>query len=300
MLLTHRVEHEDSGHKAVDVLCRRTGMSRLMAKRIRLHGKLTCNGRFHRMIDPVQAGDLLVAELPSHSDKRHSLRPLSQAPLIYQDDWLIVVAKPTQMVIHPTYLHHTGSLTDLLSDLPLHPVTRLDRDTSGAVLIAMNGHAHHVLSSGFMAKRYIGLVHGKMRARWGLIQAPISRHPQSIMLRQVKPDGARALTRWECLRYFAKDDVSLLRFQLLTGRTHQIRVHCQALGHPLLGDGLYGIAETEQAGILDRQIGRQALHAAQIEFEHPVSRQHLRLTAPLPEDMRQLLRQLDQRSRVSD
>ena len=289
---------EDDGCRAVDVLCRRTGMSRLMAKRIRIHGRLTCNGRFQRMIDRVRPGDVLEASLPSEKEKPVSIRDIPDAPFVYRDQWLLVVAKPPGMVIHPTYLHHEGSLTHQLSDLPLHPVIRLDRDTSGAVLIALNGHAHHVLTQNKMEKLYIGLVHGKMRGRLGLIQAPIGRVAGSIMLRQVSADGAPAYTTWQVIRYYPEADVSLVRFKLLTGRTHQIRVHCRSIGHPLVGDGLYGWLETNRATLLDRLIGRQALHAAQLRFIHPETFRHIRVAAPFPEDFRQLLRKVAQEKKT--
>ena len=215
----------------------------------------------------------------------------------FLDDWLMVVSKPAGMVTHPTYLHEKGSLTSSLADYPLHPVSRLDRDTSGLVLIARNGHAHHVIASNPMKKTYLGLIHGRLPGGAGLISLPIRRSENSIMLREVHPDGAEAQTRWRELFYFAKSDVSLVSFELLTGRTHQIRVHCKASGVPLIGDGLYGWpGDPEKAGQpgseLDCQIGRQALHAASLSFLHPVSGNIIKLTAPLPSDFISLLQTL--------
>ena len=292
MQVSCQVSAADNGHRAVDVLCRQTGMSRLMAKKIRLYGSLTCNGTHHRMIDPVHTGDILVASLSSEAKKPASLREVPGAPLIYKDNWLIVVAKPTNMVIHPTYLHHEGSLTHLLSDLPLHPVIRLDRDTSGAVLIALNGHAHYVLSQNAMEKYYIAIVHGKPDQDTGLIDAPIGRTDGSIMLREVRPDGDAAQTAYEVIRYYQSHDVTLMRFRLLTGRTHQIRVHSRHIGHPLVGDSLYGYMGTNKESEIDGQIGRQALHAAVLVFTHPESFEPVRITAPFPDDFRHLLKYL--------
>lgn len=291
---------EDHGRRAVDVLCHRTGMSRLMTKRIRLYGQLTRNGLPCRMVDAVEAGDSLIAVYDSQPGQPRDIRPVAGVEVRYQDDWLLLVSKPAGMVVHPTYLHARGSLTDLLADCPLHPVSRLDRDTSGIVMIARNGHAHHVLTSLPMQKIYVGLVHGRLPRTGGLVDAPIGRSPDSIMLRQVRADGAEARTRWSVLAYYAAADVSLLRFELLTGRTHQIRVHCQHLGHPLLGDGLYGIsadavllaersARAPLAVCLDRQLGRQALHAASLTFHHPLDQRLMQITAPLPADLRQVL-----------
>ncbi|HAL74699.1 MAG TPA: hypothetical protein DCM45_06385 [Clostridiales bacterium] len=299
MHLYYQVKPEDHGRRAVDVLIRQTGMSRLMSKKVRLYGHLTCNGMAHRMIDPVRAGDILVAIYQPHVEQGGVLNEVPGVSVRYLDDWLLVVSKPAGMVTHPTYLHETGSLTSSLADYPLHPVSRLDRDTSGLVLIARNGHAHHVISQNPMHKIYLGLIHGRLPEKIGLIDAPIQRSTGSIMLREVHADGAEAKTRWRELHYFAGSNVSMVSFELLTGRTHQIRVHCRHMNCPLIGDGLYGWTAdpnlADQAGsYLDRFIGRQALHAASLDFYHPISGLTIHLTAPLPDDFRQLLRLLYQ------
>jgi 23S rRNA pseudouridine1911/1915/1917 synthase len=307
MRLTYEVLPADDGQRAVDVLTQRTGMSRLMAKKIRLYGRLLRNGEPHRMIDTVHSGDLLEASyqqdvLTSFSDVP-KLNVVLDAPICYEDAWLIVINKPANLVTHPSYLHEARSLTSLLADQPLHPVTRLDRDTSGVVLIALNGHAHHVLSSHPMRKVYLAALHGRLPAPAGLIQAPIRRSQNSLMLRETHPDGAAAKTLWRELHYFEHSDVSLVRFELMTGRTHQIRVHCQAVGCPLIGDGLYGHSARRQApdqiaehspGKLDEVIGRQALHAASILFRHPISGDPIVVTAALPVEFRRLLQALCQ------
>ena len=300
MHLTYRALPEDHGQRAVDVLIRQTGMSRLLSKKIRLYGQLTCNGQAHRMIDPVRAGDVLVAIYQPSPGHGGVLNTVPGVDVRFLDDWLLVVSKPAGMVTHPTYLHETGSLNSSLADYPLHPVSRLDRDTSGLVLIARNGHAHHVISQNPMDKIYLGLVHGRIPGASGLIDAPIRRSAGSIMLREVHPDGAVAKTRWRELHYFEKSDVAMISFELLTGRTHQIRVHCRHAGCPLIGDGLYGWPSDPEkdhgpGSDLDRLIGRQALHAASLRFIHPISASPVRLTAPLPEDYLNLLRQLYRR-----
>ena len=304
MHLVYQATADDQGHRAVDVLIRRTGMSRLMSKKIRLYGQLTCNGAAHRMVDPVRAGDVLIAVYLASPDHPAVLNNVPEVLVRYLDDWLLVVSKPAGMVTHPTYLHETGSLTSSLADYPLHPVNRLDRDTSGLVLIARNGHAHHVIASRPMQKTYLGLVHGRMPELSGMIDLPIRRSEGSIMLREVHQDGVEARTKWRQLRYFERSDLSLLQFELLTGRTHQIRVHCQASGCPLVGDSLYGwLADPEKAAAPDcepdRQISRQALHAASLSFAHPISGQILHLTAPLPVDFRSLLNSLYQHERAT-
>lgn len=291
MEIIYLVTAQDHGVRAVDVLISRTGMSRLQTKRIRLYGELLNNGKPWRMIDPVAAGDQLVARTREENLPKVPLRQPSEIGFIYQDEWLVVLNKPAGLVVHPTYLHERGTLTDLLSDQPLHPVSRLDRDTSGLVLIARNGHAHYVITQHPMRKIYWGLIHGRMKDRQGLIDAPIGRAPGSIMLRQVTPDGAPARTLYQEVHYFPHNDISAVRFELLTGRTHQIRVHCQSIGHPLIGDGLYGRLENN-ATELDLKLGRQALHALSLTFQHPLSGESLTLRAPLPQDLWLILHNL--------
>ena len=302
MILTCIIGPREHGQRAVDVLIRQAGMSRLMTKKVRLYGRLTCNGLDHRMIDPVYTGDILAAIYQPRPGIVDEIRPVPGVTVRYLDDWLLVVSKPAGMVTHPTFLHEKGSLTSSLADYPLHPVTRLDRDTSGLVLIARNGHAHYVVAGNPMKKIYIGLVHGRMNSLYGEINAPIRRAAGSIMLREVHPDGALALTIWRELHYFAISDVSLLRFELITGRTHQIRVHCREAGCPLIGDGLYGrMADPDRYSgdlcRLDTLVGRQALHAASLTLTHPETGQEIRLTAPLPDDFRELMAELFRVSR---
>lgn len=298
MQITYDVGAADHGRRAVDILQEQTGMSRLLCKRVRLYGSLTCNGKPWRMIDPVQTGDRLEAVYQPTGQEAESLRIDEELPFLYQDDWLVVVNKPANMVTHPTYLHERGAVTDRLADFPLHPVTRLDRDTSGAILIARNGHAHHYIGGHGMHKVYVALVHGCFDQPSGLIDAPINRNPDSLIERMVAEQGAPARTLWRTCHYFEKADVSLVRFELLTGRTHQIRVHSQYAGHPLLGDWLYGIqnrpilhdqmAAADRLSI-DRLIARQALHAASLSFIHPLDGRSLLINAPLPPDFRQAL-----------
>ncbi|NLM78405.1 MAG: RluA family pseudouridine synthase [Ruminococcaceae bacterium] len=287
MRLSYLVQPADDGQRAVDVLVRQTGMSRLLTKKVRLYGSLLCNGQPHRMIDLVRSGDQLVARYEPDGSGPPPLRTVEGIKVRYQDDWVLVVSKPADLVTHPSYLHDEDALTALLSDRPLHPVNRLDRDTSGLVLLALNGHAHHVISSRPQSKHYLALLHGRLPAARGMVQAPMRRAAGSIMLREVHENGLQARTLWQEYRYFAYSDVSLVGFQLLTGRTHQIRVHCQACGCPIVGDSLYGSKAAPD--VLDQLIGRQALHAVRLVFYHPVTGKQETVTAPLESDFQRLL-----------
>lgn len=282
----HRVQSQDDGKRAADVLALRAGLSKTMIKKIRLYGVLLLNGKPHRMIDPVCDGDWLVARYEPNGSAPLTICEVPGVQIRFEDDWVLVANKPAGLVTHPTRSHQADALTSLLSDKPLHPVNRLDRDTSGLVLIAKNSHAHYVISQKPRTKRYLALLHGRLPAPVGLIQAPIRRCENSIIKREMHEQGADARTLWRECRYYPSFDVSLVELTLLTGRTHQLRVHCQACGCPIVGDQLYGHPVPDE---LDRQIGRQALHAARLDFCHPMDGQNIRVTAPLPRDFRLLL-----------
>lgn len=309
MMLSCRATAKDTGKRAVDVLVRHTGMSHYLGKKIRLYGRLEVNGQFQRMIDPVQAGDFLVATYTAPGELPEGVRLVDTAGIhiLWQDDWALVVDKPTPLLTHPAYDGQKDSLITLLTDGNLHPVSRLDRNTSGLVLLARNGHAHHVLSQQEITKDYLGLVHGSLTPAEGTIDLPIARRADSIIEREVSSGGKASLTHYQTEAYYSITeknsavDCSLVRFRLETGRTHQIRVHTAAIGHPLLGDSLYGqssptrapLASTEQRDYLETKINRQALHACRLVFAHPISGELIEAEADLPADMKAVIASLN-------
>jgi len=298
MILELIVCSTDNGKRAVDVLGDRTGMSRLLAKKIRLYGRLLVDGLPARMIDPVRTGQSVRA-IYGRETNGCRLRTVAGVNVLYADDWIIIVSKPPGMVTHPTYLHSTDGLTTNLSADPLHPVNRLDRDTSGLVVLAANGHAHHVLAHSDMEKTYDGIVHGVFEPLSGRIDAPIGRARDSIMERCVDwtDNGQHAATQYRTVRILDNGSFSQVRFRLETGRTHQIRVHCQYAGHALIGDSLYP-QNTDGLGkwipdALDLEMGRQALHASGSTFMHPVTGLVMSFHAGLPADMCKLIRRAE-------
>jgi 23S rRNA pseudouridine1911/1915/1917 synthase len=199
------------------------------------------------------------------------------------------------MLVHPsTKLEDTTLANAVLYhyqqnqlSLDYHPVHRLDRNTSGLVLIAKYPHIQHYLCHNSLKsvnRFYTAVITGTMPTITGVIDAPIGRSPDSIIRRIVRPDGQQAVTKYRTNTSFGY--ASILEIELLTGRTHQIRAHFAAVGHPLLGDDLYGGSTT--------LIGRQALHAAKLVFQHPTSRKTITVTANLPEDFEQLIVHLKQ------
>jgi 23S rRNA pseudouridine1911/1915/1917 synthase len=226
-------------------------------------------------------------EYPSEGLKGEEI-PLS---ILYEDEYLLVINKPSGMNTIPSREHPDGSLANALIgyyqqtglQTTSHIVTRLDRDTSGIVLVAKHRHVHHLFSmmqrSGEVKRTYEAFAEGRVLLESGTIQAPIGRKDDSIIEREVREDGQFACTHYRVLE--RNHGFTYLELSLDTGRTHQIRVHMTYLKHPLLGDDLYGG---------DRSlIARQALHCKKIKFIHPFLRKEMIFTAPLPDDMGEIL-----------
>ncbi len=294
MKLNIIIEKHEHGLAAYEILSDRMRMSRLMIKKIRLYGRLHVNGAPARMKDPVYEGDHIEAAYDEENDDA-VVRGDCDIPIYFEDEWLIVCEKPAGLVTHPSWQHMDDSLIQRLSEQRLHPVMRLDRETSGLIVIAKNGFAHHVVSSGPSEKKYLGILHGRLSPENGTIDAPIGRASDSIMIREVREDGHPSVTHYETVSYNKNNDISLVSFVLETGRCHQIRVHSLYMGHPIVGDGLYGphSCDFPNPGIfshdMDLRITRQALHACSLRFIHPITHEELSFTSPLPEDMNALL-----------
>ena len=206
--------------------------------------------------------------------------------IVFEDEAIIALDKPPGMVVHPTYRNWSGTLLNgvlwHLRDRPgitPHIVTRLDKDTSGLVLVALTPLLHARLqkdgSAGRLKKEYLALVRGVPEPSRGVIDLPLARSLEDRRRVVVSPAGQMSETRYELLRSDANDR-SLVRCELVTGRTHQIRVHLAARGWPILGDRVYGES--------DGWPGRQALHAWRLALPHPVTRERLELEAPLPRE----------------
>jgi 23S rRNA pseudouridine1911/1915/1917 synthase len=222
--------------------------------------------------------------------------------VLFEDDWLLVIDKPAGLVVHPAPGHWEGTLVNALlhrwgtSKPDLDParlgiVHRLDKDTSGVLVIAKDAATMAALGRQFrrreVRKQYLALAHGRLRTDTGLIDRPIARHPLHRKRMAVREHGRTAVTRYEVLERF--DRATFLRAIPETGRTHQIRVHLAALGHPILRDATYG---TSRAPLVS--LGRHALHAASIAFQHPATAERLTVSASLPADFEQALAELRQ------
>jgi 23S rRNA pseudouridine1911/1915/1917 synthase len=231
--------------------------------------------------------------MPENGSRFQSLRPPPEPEpidldVLYEDEWLIAVNKPAGMVVHPTYRNWSGTLLNglLFRVAPgVQPriVTRLDRDTSGVVVVALDADIHARIQrdggAGRVRKEYLAIVRGMPVPARGSIEAPLARSIADR--RRVVVDAAGRLSRTYYVVVSAGDDMALVRCELATGRTHQIRVHLASRGWPIVGDAVYGESNDS--------LTRQALHAWRVTLPHPISRRPLEIEAPLAPDLQRIL-----------
>ncbi len=243
----------------------------------------------------LKEGDVLRVRIYEDNDNAGEVIPSDEPiDIVYEDEDIILINKPGDKVVHPSYAHYKDSLSNALAGYYLRSgqnhvvrtIGRLDRETSGLILFAKNRYSAALLSNQQegMSKRkeYLALVYGVMEQQEGTIDAPIGQEEGVRMIRRVMEDGKRAVTHYRVEQQFK--DYALVRLRLDTGRTHQIRVHMSHLGHPLLGDNLYGKEIPDSHGMT-----RAALHAAHLEFTQPVTKTELSFDASIPEDMKRLI-----------
>ncbi|AVK63011.1 RluA family pseudouridine synthase [Lactobacillus sp. CBA3606] len=259
--------------------------------------QVTVNGQQQPSKYQVQAGDQIV--VAAQTVQTTELTP-ENIPLdiVYEDDDVIVVNKPQGMVVHPAPGHPDQTLVNaLLYHSPLSTINgefrpgivhRIDKDTSGLLMVAKNDQAHHALAAQLKAKKnlreYWALVHGVIKETTGTIDAPLGRSPKDRKKQAIVKDGRQAVTHFEVLKRY--QHYTLIACRLETGRTHQIRVHLQSIGHPIVGDPLYGPKKTITGH-------GQFLHARTLGFEHPVTGQLMQFEAPLPAIFTATLAKLD-------
>jgi len=269
-------------------LAQNQGISNTIWKRIKHSGTFRVNGELvNAARTELKTGDIVTYDILRPSNITAEDLPLD---IRYEDDWLLVINKPAGQLVHPTTQEAHGTLANAVlfhyeqqgEAHAYHPVHRLDRETSGLVLIAKQPQIQYKLSPKGVKtfhREYLALIPGELTPPAGTVDASIARALPSIILRKVAPDGQAARTHYETIR--TNHELSLVHLTLETGRTHQIRVHMAHLGHPLLGDDLYG-------GTRER-IDRQALHACRLSFTHPMTGQAISLEAPLPADMQRIV-----------
>ncbi len=272
-------------------------------------GRVLRNGAPARQSERVAEGDVLELEVPdiTPSEAQAEDIPLS---ILFEDEHLLVLDKRAGMVIHPAagnpagtlvnaLLHHCKDLSGIGGVERPGIVHRLDKDTTGTMIVAKNDRAHLGLSLAFsrrtIEKTYLAVCYGIPRESEGVIEAPIDRHPTDRKKMAVREDGHKARTLYSVVERY--EGAALLSCTLITGRTHQIRVHCAHIGHALIGDPTYSGRQwrnliNQVARYACRDFPRQALHARSLVFTHPVTGETISVEAPIPEDMAGLLEAL--------
>lgn len=296
MHLCHRVGEGESGLTLRTLLCRELRFSTAMIQKLKATDGVRVNEKMRRMNEKLSAGDEVRVTFPPEPPTD---APVETGPLavLYLDDFLLAAEKPPGMLTHPSLKQHRGTLVSRglgylasIGQTPvLHSVNRLDRDTSGIVLFARHGFAHaHLMAQmkeGSVVKRYEALVVGRMPRCTGEIRLPIGRAPDSYLTRRIDEGGQAAHTRYAVREVFHIRGATVSRVDLwpITGRTHQLRLHCLSVGAPLLGDTQY-LTPASQA--LSRQLGLdgQLLHAASLSFVHPADGRPVEIHCPMTRD----------------
>lgn len=258
-------------------------------------GALFVNEEEQNVRYPLEIGDEVTVIFPVEEKSKGLLPENGELAIKYEDDALLILEKPPYQSTIPSHDHPTGSIANIVAAYlqeqkvvsTVHIVTRLDRNTSGLMCIAKHRHIHHLMSEAqkkrTIHRTYEAFVHGHVLEDFQQIIAPIGRKDGSIIEREVRQDGQFAHTEVQVIARYCihGEQMSHVKLTLHTGRTHQIRVHMASIGHPLIGDDLYG-------GKRDL-IARQALHCVQLELHHPLTRQAMEWHSELPEDMQEII-----------
>jgi len=295
--LTFEVPDSLDGERVDKAVAALLEVSRAQARSILEEGGVTVDGASARPADRVQAGSVLTSPPPA---VRPALEPRPvRFEVIHEDDSLIVVDKPAGLVVH----QGAGRAEESLAEGLLHRfpeiegvgepgrwgiVHRLDRDTSGVILVARTGASYERLTADLAERRvlkaYTALVEGELATETGTVDAPIGRDPERPTRRAVVAGGKPAVTHYEVVEWFPDAGVSLLDVDLETGRTHQIRVHMAAIDHPVVGDRVYSTSR--------RRVPRIFLHARRVELRHPATGDQVVFESPLPADLSRVLAEL--------
>ena len=286
------VPEEMDGAKLIHFLRSHVKMSYRLAMSLKQYPDgMMRNGEKIRTIDKVKAGEIIEINIPQEES---SVEPMDiPIDVIYEDEDILLINKQAGLAMHPTHNHQGDTLANAVAFYleekgdtgAFRSIGRLDKDTSGIVLCALNPFAASRLSdelwAGEIKKTYYAVVQGEYAGE-GTIDVPIYRPDPMKTLRAAGGTGDRAVTHWKCIK--SGNGLSFLEINLETGRTHQIRVHFSHMGTPLVGDDMYGG---------DRfLINRHALHCGRLEFDHPVTGERMDIGAPFPDDMRALLKQM--------
>lgn len=282
-ILKYTIQENDKTVKVI--MSENLNFSKRLSKKLELSDRLFLNGKVTRLNKSVFIGDILTIEFDEEEDEYDAINiPID---IVYEDNDLLVVNKPPYIVVHPTKSHQNNTIANGVAfyfkqkniKRKVRLVNRLDMNTSGIVIIAKHPYAHNELAnqmkSNTVDKYYYAIVEGIIENDLGTINEPIARLNPEDILRVVHPSGKECITHYTVEKRFK--NMTLVKLKLETGRTHQIRVHMKYIGHPILGDTLYGMES--------KLIERQALHCYEMKFLQPLTNEELIITCPLPEDM---------------
>ena len=288
------ITDEVNNKKVKDILKKQLHLSTRHIRRIKdIPGGLLLNGEDTRLDQKVQTGDILTYDISDDNIDSGILPIEGDIDIAYEDEYILVINKPANMLVHPTS-GHKGEVTvaniviyylnNKGVECAFHAVNRLDYGTSGLMVVAKSAYMHNIfcnmLHTNEFTRSYLAVVDGIVEKDAGVIDAPIKRAPSSIIERMVSDKGAAAITNYEVLE--REKSHTLVRLMPQTGRTHQLRVHMAWIGHPLTGDFLYGIENKEL-------IDRHALHSEYISFIHPITKERIEIRRDMPEDMKRAL-----------
>lgn len=291
-VIKYQVTPNNAGKSIGKLLRHEFDVSATLLKELKMNNKLYINGNACRSIDEVKVNDIVLADVSEYEVSNNIVPEKIPIDVMYEDEFILITNKHRNMSVHPSVGNYNNTLANGViyhwnsknETHKFHAVNRIDKDTSGICVIAKNKFTHGALcqqmQDGRFNRRYMAVVHG-IPENYGVINKPIKRADGSIIKRIVSPDGKSAVTHYSVLK--TNNNLSLTEVFLDTGRTHQIRVHFSYMGHPLVGDWLYGNGDNE------RKIAKgHLLHAYYAEFYHPANKKYMKFTLPLPIDMASL------------
>lgn len=291
MILSYCIKENDTFYNVRDVLKNYFFVSSRLMLTLKRNNLIFLNSQHVSLDMKVKTNDVISFSLDFEEDNSNIVSNNIKLNIVYEDEAFLIVNKPAGISVHPSMLHFDNSLSNGVKfyfdkiglKKKIRIVNRLDKDTSGLVIFAKNEYVQEFLArqmkSNSFNKYYLGILEGILGKKSGIINAPISRKKNSIIERCIDLNGAKSITYYNVLKEF--NNMSLVEFKLETGRTHQIRVHSSYIGHPIVGDTLYGNES--------KYIARQALHSYKISFIHPVSREYVEFYIDLPDDMNNII-----------
>lgn len=291
MNLSYQIDKDEHYDNVLHVLKEQFLLSDRLITKLKKANKIYLNDLQTYTKKSLTVGDTVSVLIDFEEDNSNIVASNIPLNIIYEDDYLLVLNKPANIAIHPSILHFDNSLSNgvkfyfdkLGLKKKIRIVNRLDRNTSGIVILAKNEYIQECLikqmKTNEFKKEYLAIAKGILESKSGTLNFPIARKEGSIIERTVSSDGDSAITHYDVVKEF--NNLSLVHIVLETGRTHQIRVHFSHIGHPILGDTLYGSPS--------KLINRQALHSYKLTFIHPVTKKVVSLEAPLPNDIKNII-----------